>query len=187
MGRASVVAIIPTSFMSGGSCAPMENSPPAIHTIPWGAGPGGVPGLGIVGPNAVAEGGEEACAEARLREYRVQPAAQATTRASTSTQLRGARQRTATDRENFAGRLLVMFVMNQRRKPATFREKLVMSMKSRELIFHRRAIKRIEFSGCLYKARRRVAERPLPEVTEPMGQHRIVRHGPGTDRVTGSF
>jgi len=32
---------IPTeSFMCGGSCAPLENSPPGIHTIPSGAGPG---------------------------------------------------------------------------------------------------------------------------------------------------
>src|SRR6266436_467613 len=48
MGRESAVACIPTSFISGGSCAPMENSPPVIQTIPRGALPGAGTIFGIV-------------------------------------------------------------------------------------------------------------------------------------------
>ena len=36
MGLESVVACMPTMFMSGDSAAPMENSPPGIHTMPCG-------------------------------------------------------------------------------------------------------------------------------------------------------
>ena len=50
MGRASFVAFMPTSSMSGGSFAPMENSPPGIHTIPAGVFAGGTSLLGTVGP-----------------------------------------------------------------------------------------------------------------------------------------
>src|SRR5215475_2916508 len=39
---------MPTSFMSGGSSAPMENSPPGIHTIPAGALPGAESEFGVV-------------------------------------------------------------------------------------------------------------------------------------------
>ena len=57
MGRESVVACIPTaSFMSGGSCAPMENSPPGIQTMPSGASPGGGVLFSTVGRNAGAAG-----------------------------------------------------------------------------------------------------------------------------------
>src|SRR5579862_6685476 len=52
MGRESVVACMPTMFISGGSWAPMENSPPGIQTIPLGAGPGAGCLFGTVGPNA---------------------------------------------------------------------------------------------------------------------------------------
>ena len=40
---------MPTSFMSGEVCAPIENSPPGIHTIPCGALPGAGAGFGTVG------------------------------------------------------------------------------------------------------------------------------------------
>src|SRR5258707_14866399 len=50
MGRESVVACMATSFMSGASCAPMENSPPGIHAIPCGDGAGTGVVLGMVGP-----------------------------------------------------------------------------------------------------------------------------------------
>jgi hypothetical protein len=43
MGRAS--------GPSRGSSAPIENSPPGIHTIPAGAGPGGVEASSTVGAN----------------------------------------------------------------------------------------------------------------------------------------
>src|SRR5271157_3381888 len=56
MGRASSVAFMPTSSMSGGSLAPMENSPPGIHTIPAGGKFGALDGLEIVGPNIAAAG-----------------------------------------------------------------------------------------------------------------------------------
>src|SRR5262245_26728888 len=48
IGRASSVACMPTTFMSGGSVAPIENSPPGIQTIPGGAGAGGGIGFAIV-------------------------------------------------------------------------------------------------------------------------------------------
>src|SRR5579862_8038933 len=51
MGRASLVAFIPTSSMSGGSLAPIENSPPGIQTIPSGGDPGAVALLTTVGRN----------------------------------------------------------------------------------------------------------------------------------------
>src|SRR5215469_5706394 len=51
MGRESLVAFIPTSSMSGGSCAPMENSPPGIQTIPTGACEGAGAEFGTVGRN----------------------------------------------------------------------------------------------------------------------------------------
>src|SRR4051812_11218609 len=35
--------------MSGGSCAPIENSPPGIHTMPSGAGAGGSSRFSTVG------------------------------------------------------------------------------------------------------------------------------------------
>src|SRR5450755_3562019 len=41
---------MPTSSMSGGSLAPMENSPPGIHAIPAGVFAGGASLLGTVGP-----------------------------------------------------------------------------------------------------------------------------------------
>src|SRR5271169_4379680 len=61
MGRASSVAFIPTSSMSGGSLAPMENSPPGIHTMPAGGKFVALDGLEMVGPNitAAGEGGGE--------------------------------------------------------------------------------------------------------------------------------
>jgi hypothetical protein len=52
MGRESVVARIPTMSMSGGSAAPIENSPPGIHTMPRGAGAGAGRVFGTVGANA---------------------------------------------------------------------------------------------------------------------------------------
>src|SRR5436189_2198857 len=48
MGRESRVAFIPTSSIPGGSCAPIENSPPGIHAMPSGATKDGGCGLGIV-------------------------------------------------------------------------------------------------------------------------------------------
>ena len=61
------MAFIPTPFMSGGSAAPMENSPPAIQTMPWGAGPGGVAGLEMVGPNHALADEEPACTAVAVR------------------------------------------------------------------------------------------------------------------------
>src|ERR1700704_3543342 len=49
MGRESVVACMPTSFMSGASCAPMKNSPPVIHAIPSGVLSGVGAAFGTVG------------------------------------------------------------------------------------------------------------------------------------------
>src|SRR5271156_1744833 len=51
MGRESCVACMPTwsCSMSGGSCAPMENSPPGINTMPGWALPGESVLLGTVG------------------------------------------------------------------------------------------------------------------------------------------
>src|ERR1700686_2898270 len=37
--------------MSGGSCAPIENAPPGIHVMPWGAFAGAGVSLGRVGVN----------------------------------------------------------------------------------------------------------------------------------------
>src|SRR5579885_945491 len=51
MGRESTVAFIATLPMSGGSCAPIENSPPGIQTIPAGACERAGTGLGTVGRN----------------------------------------------------------------------------------------------------------------------------------------
>ena len=46
------MACIPTaSCGSSGSCAPIENSPPGIHTMPSGAGPGGGCLFSTVGRN----------------------------------------------------------------------------------------------------------------------------------------
>ena len=42
IGRESVVCFIPTASIAGGVAAPIENSPPGIQTIPFGAAPGGV-------------------------------------------------------------------------------------------------------------------------------------------------
>ena len=39
--------------MSGGSGAPIENSPPGIHTIPLGGGPGGLLAFADVGRKAI--------------------------------------------------------------------------------------------------------------------------------------
>src|SRR5271157_264208 len=50
MGRASWVAFMPTGFMSGGSLAPMENSPPGIQTMPGGGEPGAGVLFALVGP-----------------------------------------------------------------------------------------------------------------------------------------
>ena len=54
MGLASSVAFMPTSSTSGGSFAPIENSPPGIQTIPTGAGPGAAAGVGTVGAKVLA-------------------------------------------------------------------------------------------------------------------------------------
>src|SRR5262245_44830317 len=47
---------MPTSLLSApiGSAAPIENSPPGIHTMPSGAGPGGAGALAVVGRNVAA-------------------------------------------------------------------------------------------------------------------------------------
>src|SRR5258707_1373343 len=50
MGRESPVAFMPTIFISGGSLAPMENSPPGIHAMPAGAAPGAAVEFRTVGP-----------------------------------------------------------------------------------------------------------------------------------------
>src|SRR5271156_5283568 len=50
MGLESLVACIPTMFMLERAFAPIENSPPGIHTIPLGASPGDGPLFGTVGP-----------------------------------------------------------------------------------------------------------------------------------------
>src|SRR4030095_9558446 len=44
------------SFAFSGSCAPIENSPPGIHTMPSGADPGGVPVFAAVSTNADVSG-----------------------------------------------------------------------------------------------------------------------------------
>ncbi len=50
----------------------MENSPPGIQTMPFGAGDGGGCGLGIVGPKASPESdGEPACTVGILEEWRI--------------------------------------------------------------------------------------------------------------------
>src|SRR5688572_28426413 len=46
---------MPTMFMSGPSAAPIENSPPGIHTMPGGGEPGAVLAFSIVGPDGDAE------------------------------------------------------------------------------------------------------------------------------------
>src|SRR5580698_3942509 len=43
---------MPTSSPSGGSLAPMENSPPGIQAMPLGIFAGGGPGFGTVGPKS---------------------------------------------------------------------------------------------------------------------------------------
>src|SRR5262244_815120 len=55
MGRASTAACMPTGFMSGGSCAPIENSPPGIQTMPSGGWEGACEELGTVGRNSPTE------------------------------------------------------------------------------------------------------------------------------------
>src|SRR4051812_20142763 len=57
MGRASSVRPCTSHIPSLDAVAPMENSPPGIHTIPSGAGPGGGPLLGTVGANAASRSG----------------------------------------------------------------------------------------------------------------------------------
>ena len=59
MGRESVVCFIPTRSISGGSAAPIENSPPGIQTMPTGAGRGAVIACGMVGPKIAADAVED--------------------------------------------------------------------------------------------------------------------------------
>src|SRR5215471_8739940 len=63
MGRASSVAFMPTSSISGGSPAPMENSPPGIQTIPSGARRGAGSRFSTVGWNSLVVVGASDCAE----------------------------------------------------------------------------------------------------------------------------
>src|SRR5947208_5978927 len=49
MGRESVMASMATSFKSGASCAPIENSPPGIHAMSSGALTGSETVFGMVG------------------------------------------------------------------------------------------------------------------------------------------
>src|ERR1700746_165078 len=82
MGRESIAAFMPTSFISGGSCAPIENSPPDIQAIPCGAGPGAGVWFGIVDPNATADStgfGVVRTSVVRRPEYTAQPIAPAKT------------------------------------------------------------------------------------------------------------
>ena len=52
-----LLASMPTeSFTSGGSWAPMENSPPRIQTMPLGAGPDGGVVFSMVGSNTIRAG-----------------------------------------------------------------------------------------------------------------------------------
>ena len=65
---------MPTMFMSADSAAPIENSPPGIHTIPSGAGRGAERRFSTVGSNRadgsalVAGGLERVVASARTTE-----------------------------------------------------------------------------------------------------------------------
>src|SRR5437879_2845425 len=74
MGRESTIACIPTSFVWEGSRAPMENSPPGIHTMPSGALPGGGAELGMLGSKPPLR--EDSCSasatDARWKMYSVQ-------------------------------------------------------------------------------------------------------------------
>src|SRR2546421_9365754 len=54
MGRASATAWKPTASPAAGSTAPMENSPPGIHTIPPGVSEGATLVARMVGPKTVA-------------------------------------------------------------------------------------------------------------------------------------
>ena len=54
IGRESAVCFIPTSSISGGSLAPIENSPPGTHTIPSGAFADGFASFSTVGSNVAA-------------------------------------------------------------------------------------------------------------------------------------
>jgi hypothetical protein len=52
IGLESIVALMPTSFIPGISAAPIENSPPGIQTMPFGAGFGAAVLFSIVGWNS---------------------------------------------------------------------------------------------------------------------------------------
>src|SRR4030095_14877268 len=51
---------MPTWSMPGGSCAPIENSPPGIHTMPVGGTPEDRVALGIVAAKRLGEAGDPA-------------------------------------------------------------------------------------------------------------------------------
>src|SRR5580700_3311383 len=53
---------MPTASFAGGSCAPMENSPPGIHAIPGGAEPAGGFLFSTVGAKLFVAGGASAFA-----------------------------------------------------------------------------------------------------------------------------
>ena len=65
MGRESVVACMPTWPSIGASCAPMENSPPGIQTMPFGGAAGDGLVLGTVGPKEPAIPGMPGCCRGR--------------------------------------------------------------------------------------------------------------------------
>src|SRR5262245_27142344 len=60
MGRASAIASWPPCSSPRGSAAPMENSPPGIHTMPAGVGPGAAGTAATVAANAGAGAGSAA-------------------------------------------------------------------------------------------------------------------------------
>src|SRR5262249_22326413 len=61
--RESRVALMPTSSIPGGLAPPIENSPPGIHTIPSGVGPGAGLALATVGRNVETAAGGVVVAE----------------------------------------------------------------------------------------------------------------------------
>src|SRR5215468_2687756 len=75
-----MMAFRPTLSMSGGSDAPMENSPPGIQAMPSGVRPGAVSRFGTVGPKlAAAELNRGVSAEADpCHQQRMTPDAAAT-------------------------------------------------------------------------------------------------------------
>src|SRR5262245_11024823 len=86
MGRASSVACMPTASMSGGSLAPIENSPPGIHAMPDGGNADAGTVFAIVASKDIggATAAAGAAAVARFLAYNTQPA---TAKSSTAAEI----------------------------------------------------------------------------------------------------